>query len=101
MFVGVCTTKGTPTLDEVKAHCIDLIAGVCIDMPQIVSQIKNAQNMDALAHVVCFGLSKWVSYDFFQKVITHFQPALENVKEQLKRYGDQLKPYLIIIIIIL
>ena len=95
MFVGVCTTKGTPTLDEVKAHCIDLIAGVCIDMPQIVSQIKNAQNMDELALVVCFSLSKWVSYDFFQKVISHFQPALEKVKERLERYEDQLKSLLL------
>ena len=95
MFVGVCTTKGTPTLDEVKAHCIDLIAGVCIDMPQIISQIKHARNMDELAIVVCFSLSKWVSYDFFRKVITHFQPALENVKERLKRYEDQLKPLLL------
>ena len=91
MFVGVCTAKGTPTLDEVKAHCIDLIAGVCIDEPQIVSQIKNAQNMNELAIVVCFSLSKWVSYDFFQKVISHFQPALESVKEELERYEDQLK----------
>ena len=95
MFVGVCTTKGTPTLDEVKARCIDLIAGVCIDMPQIVSQIKNAPNMDELALVVCFSLSKWVSYDFFQKVISHFQPALEKVKEQLEHYEDQLKPLLL------
>ena len=95
MFVGVCTTKGTPTLDDVKAHCIDLIAGVCIDLPQIVSQIKNAPNMDELALVVCFSLSKWVSYDFFQKVISHFQPALEKVKERLERYEDQLKPLLL------
>ena len=95
MFVDVCTTKGTPTLDEVKARCIDLIAGVCIDMPQIVSQIEDAQKMYKLAHVVCFSLSKWVSYDFFQKVISHFQPALEKVKEQLERYEDQLKPLLI------
>ena len=95
MFVGVCTAKGTLTLDEVKAHCIDLIAGVRIDEPQIVSQIKHAQNMDELAHVVCFSLSKWVSYDFFRKVITHFQPALKDVDERLKRYEDQLQPLLL------
>ena len=95
MFVGVCTTKGTPTLDEVKARCLDLIAGVSIDMPQTISKIKNAQNMDELAHMVCFSLSKWVSYDFFRKVITHFQPTLKSVEKQLKRYEDQLKPLLL------
>ena len=78
MFARMCTENGSPTSKEVKDHCIDLIAGVSIDMPQIVSQIENAKNMDILAHFVCFRLSKWVSYNFFQKVIIHFQPARKS-----------------------
>ena len=94
-FVDNCTAKGSPTLDEVKGHCIDLMAAVSIDMPRMVCQIKNAKNMDELAHVVCFRLSKWVSYDFFQKVIAHFQPTLKRVQEQLQHYEDKLKPLLL------
>ena len=56
--------------------------------------IEKSETMNALARVVCFRLSRWVSYDFFQKVITHFQPTLKNVKERLELYEDQLKPLL-------
>ena len=96
-FVKVCTAKGTPTLDEVKEYCIDLIEGALADMPRISrheEDIEKAETMNALARVVCFRLSRWVSYDFFQKVITHFQPTLKNVKERLELYEDQLKPLL-------
>ena len=66
-------------------------------MPRIgrhEQDIEKAETINALARVVCFRLSKWVSYDFFQKVITHFQPALKSVVERLKCYEDQLKPLL-------
>ena len=96
-FVDVCTAQGTPTLDKVKEYCFDLIEGALADMPRVSrheEDIEKAETMNALARVVCFRLSKWVSYDFFQKVITHFQPALKNVKERLELYEDQLKPLL-------
>ena len=96
MFVKVCTTQGSPTLDEVKDHCIDLIEGA--NIPRIShheKDIEKAETMNELARVVCFRLSKWVSYDFFRKVIAHFQPALASVKQQLMQYEDQLKPFLL------
>ena len=95
MFVGVCKAQGSPTLDEVKSYCIDLIAAASINMPEISARIRNAKTMDELAHVMCFSLSKWVSYDFFRRVITRFQPALSSVEERLKHYEDQLKPLLL------
>ena len=75
MFVDVCMRQGSPTLEEVKDHCIDLIEGVLIDMPRATHQeddIRNAMTFTELARVVCFRLSKWISYDFFKKVIAHF-----------------------------
>ena len=81
-----------------KAHCFDLIEGALADMPRVSrheEDIKKAETMNALARVVCSRLSELVSYDFFQKVITHFQPALKGVDERLKRYEDQLKPLLL------
>ena len=98
VFVKVSTTQGSPTLDEVKDHCIDLIEGAIAHMPRISrheDDIEKAKTMNELARVVCFRLSRWVSYDFFQKVITHFQPALKSVKERLMHYEDQLKPLLL------
>ena len=98
VFVKVCTAQGSPTLDEVKDHCIDLIEGAIAHMPRSScheDDIEKAKTMNELARVVCFRLSRWVSYDFFQKVITHFQPSLKSVKGRLMHYKDQLKPLLL------
>ena len=96
-FVNVCTTQGTPTLEEVKDLCIDLIECASRNVPRISRQegdIEKAMTFTELARVVCFRLCKWVSYDFFKKVIARFQPALKSVKERLMRYEERLKPFL-------
>ena len=98
MFVDVCTKQGSPTLDEVKDHCIDLIEGVLIHMPRVTrhdDDIRDAMTFSELAWVVCFRLSKWNSYDFCKKVIGHFQPALKGVRDQLRCYQDHLKSVLL------
>ena len=98
MFVSVCTAQGSPTLDEVKGLCIDLIDCAFENMPRIARRredIEKAMTWNELASIVCFHLSKWVSYEFFKKVVACFQPALESVKERLKQYEDQLKPLLL------
>ena len=94
VFVNICTKQGNPTLDEVKDCCIDLIEGVCSHIPRIShhkDRVRKSKTFTELARVVCFHLSSWVSYDFFKKVIAHFQPALKRVEEQLLHYEDQLK----------
>ena len=93
MFVNVCTAQGTPTLDEVKDLCIDLVE--ISKLSRYSSDIEKAKTMNELARVVCFRLSSWVNYDFFKKVIAHFQPALKRVQQQLMRYEEELKPLLL------
>ena len=96
-FVKVCEKERNPTLDEVKDYCLDLIEVILSDMPRIShyeDDIRKSKTLTELARVVCFRLSSWVSYDFFEKVIAHFQPTLKIVKERLMRYEDQLKPLL-------
>ena len=97
MFVSVCSTKGSPTLEEVKDLCIDLIQ--CVrHIPNITRQegdIREAKTFTELARIVCFCLSNWVSYEFFKKVVTHFQPALRSVQQRLMCYEDMLKPLLL------
>ncbi len=98
MFVEVCKAQGTPTLEEVKDLCFDLIECAFSHKPQIrcrKDDIEMAKTLPELARVVCFRLSKWISYDFFKKVIARFQPVLRSVEEQLKCYEDQLKPILL------
>ena len=95
VFVDVCTAKETPTLEELKDHCIDLIECAFKHMPTISDRkgdIENATSLQELARIVCFRLSKWVSYDFFKKVIARFK--LEEVDKQLMIYEGQLKPLL-------
>ena len=98
MFVSVCTAHGSPTLDEVKDLCIDLIDCAFKNIPRIARReedIEKAKTWKELARIVCFHLSKWMSYEFFKKVVAHFQPVLKSVKERLKQYEDQLKPLLL------
>ena len=97
-FVNVCSVQGSPTLDEVKEYCIDLIAVAFTYIPQgahHAASIKEAETMTTLAYIMCFDLSNWINYDFFKKVIAYFQPGLERVKVQLMHYEDQLKPFLL------
>ena len=97
MFDDTCEEQGCPTFEKVKQYCNDLIDCAFQNKPQIhhKDDIKGAETLSELTSVVCFRLSNWVSYDFFKKVITHFQPALKCVKEQLMLYEDQLKPILL------
>ena len=97
VFVKICETQGIPTLDQVKDHCVDLIQCVFDNIPRISryeDDIEKAETLPKLARVVCFQLSTWISYDFFRKVIAHFQPALKIVEERLRCYEGQLKPLL-------
>ena len=85
-------------MDEVKDYCIDLIEGAFLYIPQGARHkvcIEKAEKMTDLARIVCFHLSNWINYDFFKKVIAHFQPGLEHVKVQLMHYEDQLKSFLL------
>ena len=96
-FVSACTREGTPTLEEVKDFCIDLIECASKTVPRISHKeddIEKAVTFGELARIVCFRLSRWVSYDFFKKVIVHFQPALKSVQARLMRYEDKLKLFL-------
>ena len=98
MFVSVCCSNGSPTLEEVKDLCIDLIQCAFKHLPRITRQedvIEKAKTFTELARIVCFHLSKWVSYEFFKKVVTHFQPALRSVQQRLMCYEDKLKPLLL------
>ena len=96
-FVKVCTEQGTPTLDDVKNYCLDLIECSLKNVPRASryeDDIEGAETLQKLARIMCFQLSTWISYDFFNKVIAHFQPALKAVKEQMMRYGVKLKDLL-------
>ena len=97
-FVGVCTTQGSPSLDEVKELCIDLIECAFKRIPRVTRQeddIERAKTMKELARIVCFHLSNWANYEFFKKVVARFQPALKSVKDRLMHYEEKLKPLLL------
>ena len=95
--MNLCTTQGSPTLDEVREYCIDLIEGALNNMPRAgrhEDDIERAKTLSELARVVCFHLSNWVGYEFFQTVVTKFQPQLKSVKDRMVHYEKQLKPLL-------
>lgn len=98
LFVEVCTTQGSPTLEEVKDLCIDVIQGALRYSPVITCQqssITQAETMKELARILCFDLSNWVNYEFFALVVATFQPALVRVADRLRHYGEELKHVLV------
>lgn len=96
-FVSTCNTEGSPTVEEVQDFCIDMIECALPDVPpdkRHEDDIRMAKTMAELARIICFRLSKWISFDFFSKVIAEFQPALKSIKDRLASYEEQLKPLL-------
>ena len=97
-LVHVCTTQTSPTLEEVKSLCIDLLECDFHKIPRMsghMSEIREATTMGDVMRIVCFRLSNWLSYDFLRRVIAEFQPTLQSVADKLACYESKLKPLLL------
>ena len=97
-FVHVCTTQRSPTLEEVKGFCLDLLECAFQNIPRMsnhMSEIEKATTMKDIMRIVCFRLSNWLSYDFLKKVIEKFQPILQSIADELACYESKLKPLLL------
>ena len=97
-LVRVCATQKSPTLEEVKDFCLDLLECTFEDIPPMrgyMREVQEATTMQAIMRIVCFRLSKWLSYDFLKKVIAEFQPTLQSIADKLECYENKLKPLLL------
>ena len=98
MLVSACTQQQSPTLQQVKDLCLDVLEGVFRNIPHMSSHedsLRQAETMEEIMRIVCFRMSNWISYDFLRTLIAEFQPALQNVAEKLVDYEKQLKPLLL------
>ena len=89
-----CDSPGMPSLDALKDRCDDLIHVAFADEPQIShheSTIRKVETVRELARILFFRLSRWISFDFLDKVVEHFQPELKDVKERLAQYKEKLR----------
>ena len=92
-----CGSPGMPSLDALKDRCEDLLHVAFSDGPQISYQestIRKAETVRELARILFFNLSRWISFDFLDKVIEYFQPQLKDVKDQLTQYKEKLREIL-------
>ena len=97
-LVRVCTTQRSPTLEEVKSLCIDLLECAFQKIPRMsghMSEIREATTMEDIMRIVCFRLSNWLSYDFLKRVIAEFQPSLQSIADKLACYESRLKSLLL------
>ena len=97
-LVCVCTTQKSPTLEEVKVFCLDLLECVFRNIAWMsghANEIREATTMEDIMHIVCFRLSNWLSYDFLKNVIVEFQPILQSIADELACYESKLKPLLL------
>ena len=96
-LVRVCTAQKSPTLEEVKGVCLDLLECVFQKIPRMsghANEIREATTMEDIMRIVCFRLSNWLSYDFLRRVIVEFQPTLQSIADKLECYENKLKPLL-------
>ena len=88
-----CTSPERPSLDALKYCCYDLIHVAFADESQISYHehaILQVETVREFADILFFRLSRWISFDFLDEVIGHFQP-LTDMKEQLAQYKEKLK----------
>ena len=98
MLDRVYTTKKSPTLEEVKSLCLDLLECAFQKVPRMsghMSDIWKATTMEDIMRIVCFRLSNWLSYDFLKTVIEKFQPSLQSIADKLACYESKLRPLLL------
>lgn len=89
-----CDSPHMPSLDALKDYCYDLIDVACIDKLQVNRHehaIQKAQTIQDFAGILFFHLSRWITFDFLDKVVEHFQPGLKGVKDQLDQYKKKLQ----------
>ena len=89
-----CTSPETPPLDALKYRCYDLIHVAFADEPQISYHehaIQKVETVRQFANILFFRLSQWISFDFLDEVVEHFQPGLTDMKWQLAQYKEKLK----------
>ena len=97
-LVRVCTAQKSPTLEEVKGLCLDLLECVFQKIPRMsghANEIREATTMEDIMRIVCFRLSNWLSYDFLKTVIAEFQPSLQSIGDKLACYESKLEPLLL------
>ena len=87
-----CNSAGRLSLDALKHHCCALVRvdESESDDPRMKDAIGKVETIQAFANILFFDLSQWISFDFLDEVIDHFQPELEDVKEQLTHYKEKL-----------
>ena len=97
-LVRACITQKSPTLEEVKSFCIDLLECAFQKISRMsghMSEIREATTMEDIMRIVCFRLSNWLSYDFLKMVIEGFQSTLRSIADKLACYENKLKPLLL------
>ena len=92
-----CGSPSLPSLEALRDRCDTLILVAFADEPQFSHHehtIRKVETVRELANILFFRLSRWISFDFLDNVIEHFQPELKDVKEQLAQYKEKLKEIL-------
>ena len=94
-FHEVCSTKGEPTLAEIKSACYDIIQMGFRRHSPLSDRIDDAHTpLETVLRIIFFEISKWISYDFLQCIVDFFGSPLKEIKDALREYSRQLCPVL-------
>ena len=94
-FHEVCSTKGEPTLAEIKSACYDIIQMGFRRHSRLSDRIDDPNTpLEAVLRIIFFVISKWISYDFLQCVVDLLGSPLKEIKDALREYSRELCPVL-------
>ena len=94
-FHEVCSTKGEPTLAEIKSACYDTIQTGFRRHSSLSDRIDDPNTpLETVLRIIFFEISKWISYDFLQCVVDLLGSPLKEIKDALREYSRQLCPVL-------
>ena len=96
-FIQTCRDKGEPELKRIKSHCSDLIQAVFRDKPKytrLEDDLDRCPSIEEIARILFFHVSRWMGFEFLDRVIEFFLPALREVQIRLRDYKAKLRPVL-------
>ena len=88
-FRETCKRGLPPSLDDLKTYCCDQIEAAFDDQPKYIKaedDIDHCNDLEKLLRILFFRLNKWISFEFLERVVDYFKPALKPMAKEIEDY---------------
>ena len=81
--------EGPPSLEDLKTCCCDQIEAAFNDRPKYTkaeNDVELCKDLEKLLRILFFRLNKWISFEFLERVVDYFKPALKPMAKEIEDY---------------